>query len=49
MRNQTRLEELRRIDGWLLALTPVQRWQAGTIGGLVVSLLVNGAALLAQL
>ena len=33
-----RLEELRRLDAWLLALTPFQRWQAAIIGALLVNI-----------
>ncbi len=42
-----RLEELRRLDAWLLVLTPFQRWQVAMIGALVINLLINGFALLA--
>ncbi len=43
-----RLEQLRRFDAWLLALTPLQRWGVAIIGALMINLLANVVALLAQ-
>ncbi len=51
MTDQTRwrrLKQLRRFDAWLLALTPLQRLGVGIIGALMVNLLANIIALLAQ-
>ncbi len=43
-----RLEQLKRFDAWLLALTPLQRLEAAMIGALMINLLANVVAVLAQ-